>query len=80
LAKLTEYENPVTGKKDNLFDLSGIWGKILGVVMFFIVFAAGQNIASMIGNKLPLIDTKIEPITTTPATTGGTKQVLKRTL
>lgn len=61
--KLTEFENPFTGKKDSITDISGLWGKILGVVMLFVIFAAGQNVAGMISKKLPMVDTTIEPLT-----------------
>jgi hypothetical protein len=59
--KLTEFENPLTGKRDNIFDLGGLWSKVLGVVMLFIVFAAGQNLTNLVGSKLP-IDTAVDPI------------------
>jgi hypothetical protein len=74
--KLTKYENPFTGKEGDLLDFSGLFGKVLGVVMFFVIFAAGQNVARMIGKKLP-VDTSIEPVVSRPvATTGIQRQVL----
>jgi predicted solute-binding protein len=69
--KLTEFENPLTGKKSNLFDVGSLWSQILGVVMLFVVFAMGQNVARKISSKVPAIDTTIEPIISRPVTNTG---------
>lgn len=69
--KLFEYENPMNGNKSNVFDLGSLWSKVLGVLMFFVIFAAGQNIARVVSSKLP-IDTQIEPIINKPAAAPAT--------
>jgi hypothetical protein len=58
-------QDPLTGKEMSILDLNGWISKILGVVMLFIVFAAGQNLAGKVGSKLP-VDTKIDPIISQP--------------
>ena len=61
-----DYENPVTGKTDNLLNLRGLAAKVLGVTILFIVVAAGQNFARKLSSKVPAIDTTIDPITQSP--------------
>lgn len=61
LMKLTNYENPITGKTENLFDLGGMFSKIVGVVVMFFVVATGQNLAKTISSKTKL-DTSINPL------------------
>lgn len=70
MAKLTTYENPLTGKKENLLDFSGWLQKIIGVVVLFIVIAAGQNVAKLVSNKVGFVDTTIDPIVQ-PAVAAG---------
>lgn len=65
MAKLTQYENPVTGKTENLLDLGGLFGKVVGVVVMFFVVATGQNLARTISGKTKL-DTSIDPFFTQP--------------
>jgi hypothetical protein len=43
--KLSEYENPLTGKQHNLFDLSSLLAQILGVFVLVVTFMFGQKIA-----------------------------------
>lgn len=63
--KLTNYENPVTGKQEDLFDISGLFGKVVGVVVMFFVVATGQNLAKTISGKTKL-DTSVEPLFSVP--------------
>lgn len=65
MAKLTEYENPITGRKESITDISGLFGKIVGVVVMFFVVATGQNLAKTISGKTKL-DTSIEPLINQP--------------
>jgi hypothetical protein len=55
--KLSSYESPITGKTGNIFDVSDLWQKVLGVVVFVMIFIFGQKLADM-----------IFPSFTTPAT------------
>ena len=72
--KLTQYENPFSGKKENIFDLGGMFSKILGIVVMFFVIATGQNIAKTVSNKTKL-DTTIEPLVTRPVKTTFAKRI-----
>jgi hypothetical protein len=60
--KLFEFENPVNGKKDNFFDINGMWSKVFGVFVMFLVIATGQNLAKMVTKRVPALDTTIDPI------------------
>ena len=66
MAELTQYENPLTGKTENLFDISSIFGKVLGVVVMLFVIATGQNVAKTISGKTK-IDTQLDPFISVPA-------------
>lgn len=66
MAKLSQYENPLTGKTENLFDVGSLFGKILGVVVMLFVIATGQNVAKTISGKTKL-DTQLDPFINTPA-------------
>lgn len=68
--KLTQYENPITGKKEDLLDIGGLFGKIVGVVIMFFVVATGQNLAKTISGKTNL-DTSIEPLINHPVLPTG---------
>lgn len=72
--KLTQYENLFSGKKENLFDIGSMFGKVLGVVVMFFVLATGQNIAKTVGNKTKL-DTSLDPFVTRPQTPQFAKRV-----
>lgn len=43
--KLSTYENPLTSKQSDLFNISALWAQILGVFVLIIVFMFGQKIA-----------------------------------
>ena len=60
MAKLSQYENPLTGKTENLFDVGSLFGKIMGVVVMLFVIATGQNVAKTISGKTKL-DTQLDP-------------------
>jgi len=62
MAKLTEFENPFSGKKANITDIGTIWSMVLGVFVMFFVFAMGQKVAGTVSSKVPAVDTSIEPI------------------
>jgi hypothetical protein len=46
--KLSNYENPLTGKSNDLFNISSLWSQILGVFVLVIVFMFGQKIADYV--------------------------------
>jgi hypothetical protein len=75
LSDLTKAKDPVTGQTTNIFDVGDILSRILGVVLFFVIFAAGQNAASKVGKVLP-IDTTIDPIVNKQTVPINTKVVL----
>lgn len=72
MAKLTEFENPLTGKRQSLFDLGGMWSLILGVIVLLFITGTGQNIARTISNKVPGIDTQPETIFRQPVVVNQT--------
>lgn len=75
MAKLTQFENPFSGKKASIFDIGQIWSMILGVFIMFFVFAMGQRVAGTVSQKVPLVDTTIEPIVTQPAKSSQIQKV-----
>lgn len=55
-------ENPLGGNTIDLLNpLSWIKG-IMFVIFAIIVFATGQSIVKKVGNKIPMVDTTIEPL------------------
>jgi hypothetical protein len=42
--KISDYENPFTGKESNLFDIGKLFSLLLGVVVLILVFVFGQRI------------------------------------
>lgn len=66
MAKLTDFENPITGKKENLLDFGGMLSKVLGVVVMLFIVATGQNVAKQISGKASMIDTTIDPFIKQP--------------
>ena len=64
--KLAEFENPITGKRGNLFNLTELWQLILGVAVLLFVVAMGQNVARAVSSRVKFIDTNIEPIINSP--------------
>jgi hypothetical protein len=63
LSDLLKAESPISGKTVSLTDIGGLWSLILGGVVIFFVTATAQNIANRISTKLPMIDTRVEPLT-----------------
>lgn len=74
MPKLFEYENILSGKKESITDVWGLFSKILGVVVIFFVIATGQNVAGRISSKIPALDTTIDPITKQPTSTGPVRR------
>ena len=64
-----------TGAQANFFSPSSWANLIIGVIMFLIAFAIGQNFTSRIGGVLP-IDTTIDPIIKQPAQAQAGKMYL----
>jgi hypothetical protein len=46
--KLSDYSNPISGKKEDLFNLGNLWEQILGVVVFVVIFIFGIKIAEWV--------------------------------
>lgn len=44
--KLSDYENPFTGKESNLFDLGRLFSLFLGVVVLILIFMFGEKIVN----------------------------------
>lgn len=59
MAKLTDFQTP-TGAKGNLLDPSSWLALILGSAVLLITFAMGQNVASKISGRVPMLDSTIE--------------------
>lgn len=51
--KITEFENPMSGKKGNVTRFSDWWGLILGVGVLLVVFNLGQRIANIFTRRVP---------------------------
>lgn len=69
LAKLTEFTNPLSGNKGNVFDFGSLWSNVLGVFVLIIVFAFGQKLAGVVSKKVPVVATSIQdPFTPAPVT------------
>lgn len=51
MAKLTEIQNPISGAKGNLFDVSFLMQNILGVVAFLGIFAVGEKLFGTVVGK-----------------------------
>ena len=71
--KLTEFENPFSGKKSKITDIGQLWSMILGVAVMFFVFAMGQKAASTVSSRVPAVDTSIEPIVRQQTTDSSAK-------
>jgi len=63
-----EFVTP-TGQKGNIFNLSSWASMIIGVMVFLVAFAMGQNFTAKLGRLAP-IDTTIDPIVKQPTTSG----------
>ena len=44
--KISDYENPFTGRESNLFDIGKLWSLFLGVLVLMLVFIFGEKIAN----------------------------------
>lgn len=53
MARLDEYENPVSGKRDRLFDLGNWWGMILGAGVLAIVWRLGNRLVDTVTRVVP---------------------------
>lgn len=73
--KLTQFENPFSGKKSSILDIGQIWSMILGVFVMFFVFAMGQRVAGTVSSRIPAVDTSIEPIINQPKSSGSVSKV-----
>lgn len=52
VAKMLDYENPLSGKTGSITSLNDWKSLILGVVVVFIAVAVGTNIANMLAGKV----------------------------
>lgn len=46
--KLSEYENPINGRKSNIFDIGNLWEQVLGILVLIVVIVLGFKLASFI--------------------------------
>lgn len=72
--KILQYENIMTGKKEDLTDIGGLFQKILGVIVVFFVIATGQNLAKKVSSAVP-VDTTIDPIISVPVKAEKGKRI-----
>jgi hypothetical protein len=62
MAKITDVKIPGVGS-GNVLKLETWTSLILGVAVLIIGAAAGQNVAKMVGAKVPMVDTSLSPFT-----------------
>jgi hypothetical protein len=43
--KLSSFENPVSGRKHNIFDIGNLWSMFLGFFVFIVLLVAGLKVA-----------------------------------
>lgn len=53
MSKLTDFENPLSGKKGSIFSFSDWWSLVLGMMVILIVAWGGQKLASTVTGNLP---------------------------
>jgi hypothetical protein len=70
IANFSKFENPITGKQGNLFDLGGMWQMILGVLVVLFVWATGQKLAGAVSKRVPSFDTTPNQIFSPSAVTS----------
>jgi hypothetical protein len=76
LAKLTDFtkfQTP-TGATGNLLSPQSWLSLILGTVMLLATFAIGQNVSKRVSERIPAVDTTIDPIISQPIM-GNRKEV-----
>lgn len=61
--KLANFTNPLNGKSGNLLNVGDWTSNIIGVVFLLVVIATGQNIAKAVSQKVPAIDSSVDPLT-----------------
>lgn len=61
MAKLTDFKTP-TGTKGNILNPGDWISLILGGVVLIFTFAASQNVAKLVGGKVPYADSTIDPL------------------
>ncbi|MGA3282470.1 MAG: hypothetical protein ABSD50_15990 [Smithella sp.] len=44
--KLSDYENPITGRESNLFDLGRTFSLFLGIVVLILLFMFGERVVN----------------------------------
>jgi hypothetical protein len=44
--KISDYENPFTGRESNLFDIGKLFSLFLGVIVLILVFMFGERIVN----------------------------------
>ena len=45
--KLSDYENPITGRESNLFDIGRTFSLFLGIVVLIILFMFGEKLVNL---------------------------------
>ena len=74
MARLDEFENPVSGKRDRLTDIGNWWGMILGAGVLIIVWRLSNQLVNMVGRFVPFGGLLGGPaaVSTKPASTAPT--------
>lgn len=44
--KISDYENPITGKESNLFDIGKLFSLLLGMIVLILMFIFGAKIVN----------------------------------
>lgn len=76
LSDITNAENPVTGKKFNVFNIGELWSMILGAGVLFLVVSMGQKVANTISGKVPYVSTTIQDPVQHPAPVSNQMRVI----
>ena len=58
--KLSDYENPITGRESNLFDIGRTFSLFLGIVVLIILFMFGERVVNF------FFPTKASPVGEAP--------------
>lgn len=78
MAKLTDFQNPLSGKTQSIFDIGGIWSLALGAGVLLFITSVGQKLLGGIHNRVPSIPGQPGPLFSTPVVVNQvtTKRVI----
>gem|GEM_PF-1214742 len=58
--KISDYENPITGRESNLFDIGRLFSLFLGIVVLILLFMFGEKLVNF------FFPTKASPVGDAP--------------